>query len=85
MLPTPIPPITPDKNLLEFVDIIPNHFWKDQSRKIINIKNTHKPSGGSKLKQNNINENTCPTLAPKQRAQNGIGLPRNVKLLSGNL
>ena len=34
--------------------------------------------------QNNMSENTCPMLAPKQRAQNGIGLSLIIKLLSGN-
>jgi len=83
MTPTPKPPDMPVVSLRKFVDIIPNHFCRDQSMPIMNINTIAIKIPGNDPFKNSPKATICPNEAPKHLAQNGINLPLYAKQRSG--
>ncbi len=81
--PTAYPPIIPVIRRLGFVDTIPLHSWRAQSQNIIAMNKTRRVQWIWIPEQQEMKEITLPILTPKQRAHNGIGSPRIIKLRSG--
>ena len=81
--PRPKPPRMPVTNRRLLFDAIPPHLWSDQSTPIAATKMSEVAVAGRDEAMKRIKAAMCPIEAPKQRAQNGIGLPRYVKHRSG--